>query len=112
MSFDQYHFHIYFNKDEVHKVDHIIDKLRDFERLKIGRVRVNPVGPHPTGSCQITVLKPDFMEMLDWFLLNREGLSVFIHPVSGDDIKDHSDYTIWIGGSRELNLDFFRKSFN
>jgi len=35
------------------------------------------------------------------------GLVVFLHPETGDDLKDHTDYAIWMGAMRELDLSIF-----
>ena len=108
MTFDFYHFHIYFNQDQVGQVQDINKLLSQFPELKIGRIREEPVGPHPTGSCQITVPHSHFDTMIHWFFQHRADLDIFVHAVSGDDLKDHTEYVLWIGRSYDLNLDFFR----
>lgn len=42
--------------------------------------------------------------MVGWLALNRGGLIVFTHALTGDDIKDHTDHAIWMGAMLELNL--------
>ena len=55
--------------------------------------------PAPTSaSTQVASIPP-------WLALNRAGLTVFIHPETGDDIPDHRDYALWLGRQRELDLD-------
>lgn len=108
MNFEFYHFHIYFDRGQLAQVEYITDQLNQFESLKIGRIRENPVGPHPTGSCQITVPGEQLAAMVNWFLLNRNGLDIFVHAVSGDDLRDHTEYVFWIGRSQTINLDFFK----
>ena len=110
MDFEKYHFHLYFDNTEIDVLKRVLKKLEVFDKIEIGRIREYPVGPHPTGSCQITVQLGDFEKMLSWFLFERDGLDIFIHALSGDDLKDHTDYTLWVGQQHELNLDFFRPS--
>ena len=45
--------------------------------------------------------------VLPWLVINRNGLVVFLHPDTGDDLKDHTDYAIWMGAMRELDLSIF-----
>jgi len=108
MNFKEYHFHIYFNINELEQVNAMVQELKAFDDLSIGRIWNKPVGPHPIGSCQVLVQSKDFHKMTDWFMLNRNGLSIFVHALSGDDIIDHTEHVMWIGPSVELNLDFFQ----
>lgn len=107
MNFKDYHFHIYFEQHQSQILESILEKLKELKDIKIGRVWNKPIGPHPIGSCQITVPLGRFEWMVQWFLYNREGLDIFVHAVSGDDIKDHTDYIVWIGNQHTLNLGFF-----
>ncbi|MFQ5938851.1 MAG: DOPA 4,5-dioxygenase family protein [Alphaproteobacteria bacterium] len=40
-------------------------------------------------------------------MLNRDGLTVFVHPETGDDLADHLDHALWLGEKLELNLSVF-----
>ena len=110
MNIKAFHFHIYFDFSEVALANSMADELRNVDYLEVGRVWDKPVGPHPIGSCQVLVKNEDFYKTMEWFLTNRKGFSIFVHPVTGDDLLDHSDYAMWIGDSYKLNLDMFRKA--
>ncbi|MGL5793939.1 MAG: DOPA 4,5-dioxygenase family protein, partial [Waterburya sp.] len=43
-----------------------------------------------------------------WLALNRNDLTILIHPLTGNDLKDHTDYAAWMGVPQELNLDVFK----
>ena len=73
----------------------------------VGRAWDRPVGPHPIGSCQVTVPEGAFEGVSRWFLKNRKGFDLFVHIVTGDDWLDHTEGVMWIGKSHELNLKFF-----
>jgi aromatic ring-cleaving dioxygenase len=32
---------------------------------------------------------------------------VFLHPETGDELKDHTDHAIWLGAMRTLDLSVF-----
>ncbi|MFQ5468293.1 MAG: DOPA 4,5-dioxygenase family protein [Kiloniellaceae bacterium] len=70
-----------------------------------GRWHDAPVGPHPTGSFQIAFAPELFGEIVPWLALNRDGLTVFIHPNTGDDPPDHRDRAMWLGPQATLDLD-------
>ena len=72
--------------------------------LKMGRVHEKPVGPHPDWSCQLAFRAELFAEVLPWLALNRGGLTVFVHPITGEDLIDHRDRALWLGRVRPLDL--------
>ena len=76
--------------------------------IKVGRMHDNPVGPHPRGSCQLTVPKEQFSEVIPWLVLNRGKLTVFTHAQTGNALRDHTQHVIWLGPSETLDLSQFR----
>lgn len=107
---NSFHFHLYYPLDQIAEATKVLEQLaQDKQGTPIGRIWDRPVGPHPIGSCQVTVQKENFFEMTEWFLKNRQGFSVFIHPDTGDDYLDHTDYVMWIGSEHELNVEQFKK---
>jgi len=77
--------------------------------LKLGRMHDGPVGPHPMGSFQVLIPKDRFADAAAWFALNRQGLTVLLHPNTEDDLADHRDYPIWYGSAPKLNYEMFEK---
>ena len=99
-----YHAHVYFDaasRDEAHKLCEAAG--RRFA-LSVGRMHDKPVGPHPRGSCQLAFAAEQFGEIVPWLIANRNGLTVFAHASTGDDLKDHTDHMIWLGPSETLDL--------
>jgi DOPA 4,5-dioxygenase len=62
------------------------------------------VGPHPRGSCQLTLAPERFGDFARWAMLHRRGLTLFVHPTTGDERADHSDHVLWFGPSETLDL--------
>ena len=75
-----------------------------FPKASFGRWHDEPVGPHPNGSFQIEFETELFQPIISYLALNRGDLVVFVHPNTGDALIDHSDYAIWMGEKRQLNL--------
>ena len=42
-------------------------------------------------------------------MLNRDGLTVLLHPETGDNYADHSAHAAWFGGVLPLRLEVFKK---
>jgi len=106
-SIEGYHAHVYYAADSIDKARALCETARDTFGLEMGRMHERPVGPHPDWSCQLTVPKEKFAEVIPWLALNRAGLTVFVHAETGDDLADHRDHVIWLGPSRDLSLDMF-----
>lgn len=101
-----YHAHVYY--DAGSKAD--AERLRTlaearFPQASFGRWHDRPVGPHPTGSYQIAFAPALFAALVPWLALNRDGLTVFVHPNTGEDLPDHRDRAIWLGPQAPLALD-------
>jgi DOPA 4,5-dioxygenase len=102
-----YHAHVYFDADTVEKATALCAAARDRFGVVMGRVHERPVGPHPMFSCQLAASIEQFGALLPWLALNRDGLIVFAHPETGDDLADHRDHGIWLGTGLELDLSIF-----
>lgn len=99
-----YHAHIYFDADTLAQARTLCEAAAARFPLKLGRVHERPVGPHPDWSCQLAFKAALFADVVPWLALNREGLVVFIHPITGEDLIDHRDRAIWMGKVRPLDL--------
>jgi len=105
---DHYHAHIYFEGTTLEFATELCLKAGRLFSLQVGRVHQKPVGPHPLWSCQITFSSDDFDEFIPWLEKQRQGLSVLVHALTGDNLKDHTKHAYWLGEKVELNLDLFR----
>lgn len=100
-----FHAHVYFDAETVEQARVLCEKASDLFAIEMGRVHERTVGPHPRWSCQLAFAPEKFAEVVPWLVLNRNGLVVFIHPETGDDIQDHTDHAMWLGEALPLNLD-------
>ncbi len=100
----EYHAHVYFDSVRMEQARALCQAAGERFALRVGRIHERPVGPHPRWSCQLTFTPELFAELLPWLLLNRAGLTVFVHPDTGDDVKDHTDRALWLGEMLELDL--------
>jgi DOPA 4,5-dioxygenase len=99
-----YHAHVYYDGATRPQADALCKAAGQKFGVKIGRMHDNPVGPHPRGSCQLTVEVDQFAEVIPWLALNRNGLTIFTHPQTGNALKDHTEHVIWLGPSETLTL--------
>jgi aromatic ring-cleaving dioxygenase len=103
-----YHAHIYFDPDQLAAARALANEAQARFGVAVGHFHQRPVGPHPRGSCQLTVPTDRFGPFAQWAVLNRGGLTIFAHAETGDDLADHSEHVIWFGASEPLDLSIFR----
>ncbi|MEM7188452.1 MAG: DOPA 4,5-dioxygenase family protein [Pseudomonadota bacterium] len=104
-----WHAHVYFTEAEIDRARAVCQAASEAFGIKMGRMHAQPVGPHPTGSCQLSVPADKFADVTAWLALNRDGLTVFTHAETGDVMADHTEHVVWLGESVPLRLDVLRE---
>jgi DOPA 4,5-dioxygenase len=107
---DGYHAHIYYDpattKDVAARVRAQIEEK--FEMI-MGRWHDEQVGPHTVSMYQVAFENEEFAKIVPWLMLHREGLSILVHPETGDGYEDHKTNALWLGPPQPLNLDFLKR---
>ncbi|MFL6725607.1 MAG: DOPA 4,5-dioxygenase family protein [Sphingomicrobium sp.] len=106
-SIRDFHAHIYFDPEEVEVAKQLAAAVQARFPVAVGHFHLRPVGPHPRGSCQLTVPRDLFGDVAGFLVLNRGGMTVFAHAETGDDLADHTEHVIWFGPSERLDLSLF-----
>ena len=103
---DSWHAHMYFDASsrEAARVLREIVHVELAGRMELGRFHERPVGPHPMWSYQLAFPAENFSQVVGWLTLNHGALDVFVHPNTGDELRDHRDCALWLGRSHRLNL--------
>ena len=99
-----FHAHVYFNAATLAQARQLCEATARRFPLQMGRVHEHPIGPHPDWSCQLAFGAEVFGELIPWLALHRDGLIVFVHPLSGNELLDHRDHALWMGEIRPLDL--------
>lgn len=104
-----YHAHVYYDASTFEQARALCEEALRLFAVSMGHMHQRPVGPHPDWSCQLSFAPELIGVVLPWLALNRDGLVVFLHPLTGDDLADHRDHAIWMGAVRPLNLALFTR---
>jgi len=83
MSIRDFHAHIYFDAGQLAEAQALAAEVQRRFAVPIGHFHTSAVGPHPRGSCQITVPTDRFGEVATWLSVNRAGLTIFAHASTG-----------------------------
>ena len=97
-----YHAHIYFDASSRHQARQLSEAASQAFRLSVGPLHDKPVGPHLRGSCRLAFNADEFSQVIPWLIVNRRGLTVFAHAMTGDTLKDHTDHVLWLGASEPI----------
>lgn len=102
-----YHAHVYYDEHTLHIAKQVCEAAGELFGLPIGRMHQRAVGPHTMWSCQIAFDREDFDAFIPWLDAHRQGLTVFVHGLSGDDYLDHTEHAYWLGEPVAVNTRLF-----
>jgi DOPA 4,5-dioxygenase len=97
-----YHAHIYYSAEQRAAAEALRDQLaRAPEVLFVGRLMDGPVGPHPVPQFEVHFLETSVPMIVE--AIERSGLTALVHPLTDDDLADHTAHARWIGEPIELD---------
>jgi DOPA 4,5-dioxygenase len=104
-----YHAHIYYAPDQRDAADALRARFQrltgqdaDPRVLFVGDLRDGRVGPHPISQYEIHFLAGALPALRP--ILEASGLRVLVHPLTDDDVADHTSLADWIGEPLDLDL--------
>ncbi|HEY6336101.1 MAG TPA: DOPA 4,5-dioxygenase family protein [Alphaproteobacteria bacterium] len=104
-----YHAHVYFTDARTRALAvELREEIAVRFPVALGRVHDRPVGPHTQPMFQVAFATELFGRFVPWLSLNHKGLSVLIHPETGDDPIDHSEYALWLGEKLPVDIEYLR----
>ena len=98
-----YHAHIYFDPADRARAAILREQVEARFPVRMGRWHDVPVGPHPSAMYQIAFETEQFPVLVPFLMLNRQDLTVLVHPETGRSRDDHLLHAIWMGAVLELN---------
>lgn len=99
-----YHAHVYYTREtrDVALALHRRLTAGTPGLLYVGQMRDRSVGPHPEPQFEVHFLKAELTRILA--LLEASGLTALVHPLTDDDLADHTTLAHWIGSPLPLDL--------
>jgi aromatic ring-cleaving dioxygenase len=104
-----YHAHVYYDPATRPVAETLRRAMGEMFTVQLGRWHDVPVGPHPIAMYQVAFPTSEFSRLVPWLMLNREGLSILVHPLTGDDYEDHARFALWLGTPLPLKLEMLRR---
>jgi aromatic ring-cleaving dioxygenase len=108
---DGYHAHIYYDPATTRaRAERLREGIAERFAARIGNWHDEPVGPHPVSMYQVAFAVDEFPALVPWLMLNRDGLDVLVHPLSGDSVADHTRFAMWLGRPLPLRVETLRRA--
>jgi aromatic ring-cleaving dioxygenase len=105
-----YHAHVYYDDAARDTAALLREEIERGFEVEMGRWRDAPVGPHPRPMYQVKFGADQFARVVPWLMLNRNGLTILIHPNTGDAYRDHAHNALWLGEKLKLRLDVLSRA--
>jgi DOPA 4,5-dioxygenase len=97
-----WHAHVYYDRDTWSAAKQLHQKLNGLKAsgaipnlVLIGKMYDKGVGPHPKPQFEIQFLASALPAITE--LLRATGLTALLHPLTDDDLADHTTLAEWLG---------------
>ena len=97
-----YHAHVYYDIGDRGAAERLHRELTTAKGpggltnvLFVGEMRDKAVGPHPKPQFEIHFLADALPQVL--LRIRSTGLTALVHPLTDDDLADHTSLALWIG---------------
>ena len=104
-----FHAHVYYDMNSRHLAVALRSQLLSLQTTEggpridfVGELRDHKVGPHPIPQLEIHFLCAELPAIFP--LLESSGVTVLVHPLTLDDMADHTTLGEWIGRPILLDL--------
>ena len=101
-----YHAHVYYDPADPASRARAADLRAAVEArfpVRMGRWHDVPVGPHPVAMYQIAFAPEEFPNLVPFLMLNRQQLTILVHPETGRAKDDHLLHAVWMGAVLPLD---------
>ena len=98
-----YHAHIYYESRDRAVATRLQQRLSASKVvLFVGELRDEPVGPHPKAQFEAHFREDVLPQIVS--LIKETGLTALVHPLTDDDLADHTTLGQWLGEPLPLDL--------
>jgi len=104
-----FHAHVYYASETRDIAERVRAAIGERFQARPGSWHDEPVGPHFVAMYQIAFAGEEFSGLVPWLMLNREGLNILVHPLTGDSLADHTRFAAWLGTPLPLRLEVLHR---
>ena len=98
-----FHAHIYYSAEERAKAEALRQAFGSApEILFVGNMTDGPVGPHPIAQFEVHFRERSLATVVA--AIEASDLRALVHPLTDDDVADHTSLARWIGEPIEIDV--------
>ena len=99
-----YHAHVYYSDEDRAAASALREEFTAGrpQVLFVGRMMDRGVGPHPLPQFEVHFPERARLEVVA--AIEASGLRALVHPLTDDDLADHTNLAQWIGEPLELDV--------
>lgn len=98
-----YHAHVYYSDADRAAAEVLRDDFRERpDVLFVGAMTDRGVGPHPLPQYEVHFREDALPSVVA--AIEASGLRALVHPLTDDDLADHTSLAHWIGEPLELDV--------
>src|SRR5690349_6253882 len=91
-----WHAHIYYTDSDRAVAEALRDEFRTYpEVVFVGQMTDRGVGPHPIPQYEVHFVERSLPAVVA--AIEASGLRALVHPLTDDDLADHTTHARWIG---------------
>jgi DOPA 4,5-dioxygenase len=104
-----YHAHVYFDASTRRAAETLREAIGALFDVEVGCMFDHAHGPHSQPMYQVAFGTDELAKLVPWLMLNRNGLSIIVHPRTDDEIADHLENPLWLGTPVPFDAEFIRQ---
>ena len=98
-----YHAHVYFTDEQRHDAERLKGRFETQPFiLFVGRMTEGKTGPHPIPQYEVHFRRSALADVQA--MIRASGLRALVHPLTNDDLADHTSLGEWFGEPLDLDL--------
>ena len=107
-SLAPFHAHVYYSAEDRPRAERLREDFVAWRSegqadiLFVGQMTDGGVGPHPVAQYEVHFLERSRSEVIE--AIAASGLRALVHPLTDDDVADHTTSAHWIGEPLELDV--------
>lgn len=115
-----FHAHCYFDHSSEANVElarafreNVIEAHKDTSEVEVHTLYPRAVGPHPTGNFEVLFTRRAFASFVSWLMWHRPVdvvSSILIHPITPNQMPDHTVRALWIGERLALKTEVLERA--
>lgn len=102
----EFHAHVYYTPDTRASAVDLREALASAAGGRLTRYTLSdgPRGPHVTPMFGVDIPRDDLPEVLELLMRSHGPHPILIHPVTGNELLDHTHHALWLGPPQPLDL--------